>query len=315
MIELAVFGSLMLLGLAFLVRYGLLYNYQQMTQQEAFRQALIMGHSDLAWPYKQGSVALVRDRRMVDPSNPFVTGSRQTFVGAASVSMGTAGGVLGLDKDWEIPVQRTILNDGDNPIKLRLADFRDETILKARVCAYVDVYGRSSVAIPDPFNPLGDPLYYVCKTRFDGPKIKHDPFPANPFVTIRILDGCIGDVLNTAGCRQQCKAIQDAAIFEPAYCSSLPGDDARTGIELDHLTHERTVNRNERIRNENWGAHQSESHVDESDRYHRKINLSPIRSNHPNDFDHTDYDTNDDGVIDTDQTIRTQRDETFSTPW
>ncbi len=109
MIELAVFGTFMLFGLALLVRFGLQQYHSLQTQQEVFRLTLREAYETRAYngqpghrppagterpelsPGNSGSVLLVRDVYIPDPSNPFGTGNHAASVSASSVQWGTDG--------------------------------------------------------------------------------------------------------------------------------------------------------------------------------------------------------------------------------
>lgn len=321
MIELAVFGSLMLLCLSFFVRYGLTYNYQQMTQQEAFRIGLQRAHDN--WEQMQSSVTLLRDRRMVNPSSPFVTGPRQLFVGSAGITTGNTGSVLSPTTDEELPVQQIALNDGQNPLRFRLADYRLlQNVEKRLACNYVDFYGKSAVDMRVPGTEIS--LDYTCKTRFNPPQVKNDPDKYGLYVDLRILDACYGDIVEQGGCRQECLDLIERNLRVPSYCpipncESDPGkfvcdDTYKVSVDFDHLRHERTTVLNQRTISEDASQHASSTDLHEQDTYHRNVNLSHISLPH-DDALHPNYDTNGNDVAETEQTIDAQRHESFQTPW
>ncbi|MBI2495483.1 MAG: hypothetical protein HYY59_02095 [Candidatus Omnitrophica bacterium] len=70
LVELAVFGSVLLLLLGVLLNYGLNAEYNQQAMMEAFRRAL-----SLAPGPGKSSVTVIRDRYIPNPSNPFALGS------------------------------------------------------------------------------------------------------------------------------------------------------------------------------------------------------------------------------------------------
>ncbi len=309
MIELAVFGSLTMFTMAFMIRYGLQYNYSQVTQQETFRLALARAHE--AYPLQQASVFLIRDRRMVDPTSPFVNSERQTFLGVSSVSLSNKGAVLGVETDSEIPVQHVIFNDRDQPLKLRLADFRDEpNILRSRICAYVSVLGRAAVQIIDPRDGVTS-LRYQCPTRFNNPKINNDPGNATLYFTLRILDQCVGDIMEPTSCKLTCDALKNAFLRQPAYCTngSIPPSSTQMGVDLDHLTHQRVTIRNQRARMETPTRQTSQTSIHDQDSYERQIKLSPMAVRR------SPYDPNGDHRAETKQTVDSTQTESFSTPW
>jgi len=111
--EMAIFGSIMLLGLAGTLRFGLRYVYQMQADQEAFRHALYRANEDHGYdewyndgnnpwgaqltqndfrfrsnPSSGASYSVVRDRYLPDPSRPLAIGDRVPFSGSASVMWG-----------------------------------------------------------------------------------------------------------------------------------------------------------------------------------------------------------------------------------
>ncbi len=347
MIELAVFGSLMLLCLSYLVRYGQTYIYQQMIQQEAMRRAEAEGQHNA--PLHSGSVVVLRDKRMIDPSNPFVTGPRQSFVASASLTMSNELLVNAPSAPFQvnpgdmfeavpnhIPVHRVMLNG--QAVTLRLADYRTVPgAIRAHICRYSDVYGQASVAVinpaqsPDLNDHSDDFLRYRCTSKFSVAKIKDDPSPpGSDSYTLQILDSCIGDMMDPKFCNQQCTDLCSLDLPRPAYCgapsgtcncslsflpatactwSGIPDEKTVMGLDLEKGHRTRTINHNERIRFENLSAHQSSTTIDESERNLRTIRTSPI-SKGP-----SPYDTNGDKTVTVDQTVTTNRNESFSTPW
>jgi hypothetical protein len=88
LVELAVFGSILLFCLAMLIQYGLDANYQQQVQMEAFRKT-----QRLAF-YKDGlgastSLVVIKDKAMPDPRDQWGFAERQPIVGAGSVTWNT----------------------------------------------------------------------------------------------------------------------------------------------------------------------------------------------------------------------------------
>jgi hypothetical protein len=88
LVELAIFGSILLFCLAMLIQYGLDANYQQQAQMEAFRKT-----QKLAF-YKDGlgastSLVIIKDKAMPDPRDQWGFAERQPIVGAGSVTWNT----------------------------------------------------------------------------------------------------------------------------------------------------------------------------------------------------------------------------------
>ena len=79
-LELAIFGSILIMLLGILINYGLKYNFQQQVMQEAFRKALGVT------AVKRSSYVLIKDRHIPDPSNPFGIGGLAPVTSSASVT-------------------------------------------------------------------------------------------------------------------------------------------------------------------------------------------------------------------------------------
>jgi len=81
--ELAVFGSILLLALGFLLRYGLQYNYQQQVKMEAFRRSMKMAEDSNA--PKSQQIAVVKDVQIPNPQDIFGQGERTTIRGSSDI--------------------------------------------------------------------------------------------------------------------------------------------------------------------------------------------------------------------------------------
>jgi len=80
LIELAVFGSILILLLGALINYGLNTEYTQQVWMKSFREALGLASGGSA------SVIVVRDRYLPNPGNPFATGSPLPVSAGASIT-------------------------------------------------------------------------------------------------------------------------------------------------------------------------------------------------------------------------------------
>lgn len=96
--ELAVFGSLLLLALSFLVSYGMRYNYQQDAQMRAFRLAMQAAYNNNG-PDAAGSVVLVEDKHTPDPRDRFGVGSFSPVQAGAEVTWGNT-----MQESYNVPV-------------------------------------------------------------------------------------------------------------------------------------------------------------------------------------------------------------------
>jgi len=124
--ELAVFGSILLLALSFLINYGMRYNYQQDLQMRAFRKALSQAYwpTDLAGnkvpdrPDASASVALLEDKHIPDPRDMFGAGSVTPVTGQAEVTWGnTLGEGYSVTNDAALPRVKYLFNDNSGTNK------------------------------------------------------------------------------------------------------------------------------------------------------------------------------------------------------
>lgn len=114
LLELAIFGSLLLLLLGALLNYGLNAEYNQQVMMESFRKAL-----GIAAGQGTGAVSVVRDNPLPNPSNPFAVGSVLPVAASANVTsnfrMAEGGGgssKILLDLNDTIDVATTMSSDG-----------------------------------------------------------------------------------------------------------------------------------------------------------------------------------------------------------
>lgn len=89
LLEFALFGSVALLALAFMIQIGLTMNYQQEIEQQTFRRALRIAQSEAADVESQSvQVQQYRDRQVPDPSEGFGMMSRVMTQAGATVTWG-----------------------------------------------------------------------------------------------------------------------------------------------------------------------------------------------------------------------------------
>lgn len=80
LLELAIFGTLMIMILGVIVNYGLNADYTQQALMESFRRA-----SDLATEPGSSSVAVIRDRYIPNPNDPNAAGTAYPITASARV--------------------------------------------------------------------------------------------------------------------------------------------------------------------------------------------------------------------------------------
>ncbi len=135
LLELAIFGSLLLMLLGVLVGYGLRYNFQQQATMEAFRKAQEFAYKDdEGAPRGSASYTVIKDRHIPDPQNPFGVGQVSPIMASASVTRDTYMDALP-DNYAGLP-KMTMSFEGnvngqpqEQTYELATAGFREETVL------------------------------------------------------------------------------------------------------------------------------------------------------------------------------------------
>lgn len=84
-LELATFGSVVLFCLALLIHFGLQMNYQQNVQMQAFRKGLTMAYNSQG-PASQASLAVIKEKPVVDPRDRWGFADRVPVGGGASIT-------------------------------------------------------------------------------------------------------------------------------------------------------------------------------------------------------------------------------------
>ena len=123
LIEFAVFGSLALLALAFMIQIGLRANYQQEIDQQTFRRALDVADSYSDIEPVSVSYLQFRDRQIPDPSEGFGIMPRAATTGQAEVVWGTYLGFA--DKDDRRSQPLTIVRVNNAEREFRSDDFKN----------------------------------------------------------------------------------------------------------------------------------------------------------------------------------------------
>lgn len=241
-LELAVFGSVLIMLLGVLVNYGLKYNFQQQTMQQAFRKALGVAAEPLSDGLPRGSATyiLIKDRHIPNPSNPFGVGSVVAVSSSASVVRDyrmhqTADKADELSRmDIEIQGQTESFKGS-----FKTAAFRDEHSVplpelgykenedgdlekedaynyKDEQSKYEYIYGSKDMG----WWVLGDGEC-ACETESvtdptTGEVTETCPCPSK---NIRIIDNCAGEIMNYETVQLRCKKIRQAGIRLPWYCN------------------------------------------------------------------------------------------------
>ena len=173
LLELALFGSILLMLIGVMVSYGLRYNYQQKIMMSAFRKAL----NESAAPERggQASVTVVSDEHIPNPANPFAIGSVSPFMSGANVVRNYKMHESA-DTDEELP--RTTIEIQGEQYTYKAAGFRDVGNISASLNKTKEIYGAANV--------------------WEAPKKSGN---------YRVMDSCEGEIISYDACKRQCRMI------------------------------------------------------------------------------------------------------------
>jgi len=230
-LELAIFGSILIMLLGILINYGLRYNYQQQVMQQAFRKALASAavsmndHTSISVAH-----AVVEDKHIPNPADPFAVGSVLPSSSGASV---TRNYKLMETPDYEDELPSAVINVQGKSVSFKSAGFRGEVIDEESLPRYQEIYGSINVW------KVGD----VTPGR----------------ISVKIIDSCAGEIMNYDTTVRQCRQIVDAeaCIKEckrgggkdcantcskpmnvPWYCGTVTGTNPDTDyVEIDNKNH------------------------------------------------------------------------------
>jgi hypothetical protein len=229
LIELAVFGALVLMLIGWVIGNTLQYDYQMQANTEAYRRSLASaaGSSNLASPISVSHV-VIQDRRIADPGEPFAMGGLVPASGSANVTRkynlntrpeeitdlprmavrieGLASGcpgVLGGDP-------------GSQTCYYTLAGFRDEFgVPQESLDRYRFIFGESSVCDKPSCCGGGPCGNGACLEWVDD----IDPETGGMVTVclrysknIRILDSCAGEILSRSSCLARAATIVDSGM-------------------------------------------------------------------------------------------------------
>ncbi len=255
--ELAVFGSIMLIVVAALVRNGLQNLYTQQTMQEGFRRSLLHAHERLA--SGQGSAQVVQDRYIPDPSRPFALGTAQTFLGTGGVTWSTE---LFMEhtriRPSRLPETVLYLNDpnGTTPRTYKLANYMAYITPRparggvgAAFRRVAQIFCNDEANTDQEFNDCGTALNRGNRMVQNG--FVSVPQPNAPALQIEVVggagvtgrrntsivvDACAGQLMDPQICKVQCDKMlgwyprrpngryppqRRPALPQPAYCAEL----------------------------------------------------------------------------------------------
>jgi len=236
MLELSIFGSLMLLLLGLIVNYGLQADYNQAAGMRALRGAAAITRllDTDGNPIGRGTFVTLADRQIPDPLHPLAVGGPVTVTDSASI-LGDHLLDTSVSNRTELPrlfltvqgqrvncqhdanrygpgclisglrVERNVLRQKDDPM-----DDEDEGV----VAKYREIYGGPSVLdCYDPRDPDEDGITVGEEIRADWPDLCF-PAPADTTVEthIIVIDQCEGEIMDFIPCVAQSRQLVDEEV-------------------------------------------------------------------------------------------------------
>lgn len=265
LVELAVFGSLMLLVMSGLVGYALNADFQQQVQMKSYRMALLAAaRANANNTPLSASVTLLDDHIVADVSDPYVMGSSQTFTGGAqsptrSNRMGIAPGRF---NEAELPRQIMKISGHyvDCPSAIRANQRFGIPLTSPKAVHGCTTSGFRELNAVGGFikkngHIINDPDHYGQIDKYDeiygaaNTRVIKNTF-AGGHVDISLIDPIVGDItsrdmargvcaqmMNPAVCVQQCKKgkspgtklncnkVCQQTLPTPWYCQGSPQPD------------------------------------------------------------------------------------------
>lgn len=230
-LELAIFGAILIMLLGVLLSYGLKDSLQQKTTMNAFRGALKESNDNGG----QGSFMLLEDNHIPSPGNPFAVGSVEPFIASGSVVRSSALHEVA-DSEEQLPRIAIDMKGSKCPGSGKL---RDGTYLSAPgsnpPCKYFtanfrDIHNAITITIPGGVDEEGKPLPDTTTTQYamvtgmnkfkevygdsNAWTIKDcsDDGYGNPMCSdtgVRVIDSCEGEIIDYDSCKRQCRFITD----------------------------------------------------------------------------------------------------------
>jgi len=173
-LELAIFGSILIMLLGAILSYGLRYSQEQKTMMSAFRKTLQKSTDPNCGG--QASVTVISDKHIPNPTNPFAIGSVSPFSSSASVIRSAR---LHETADTEAELPRTTIQIQGQEFTYRTAGFRYVDMSSGSE-KYKEVYGDANVDTD----------------------------------TGMLIDSCEGELMNYDSCKRQCRMITNASFCE-----------------------------------------------------------------------------------------------------
>jgi len=202
LLEVAIFGAIIVMLLGVLISYGLRYNYQQKMMQQAFRKSLTHAVNQ---PGTSISNVVISDKHIPNPSDTF-------GVGSVTPMTGSAGGIardyrLGETADTESELPRVAVNINGKEFTYTTAGFRDESnVPESSLGRYQVIYGGGNVWNTGDGECLGEESTSINPNTGEP----EGTTCSQPSKNIRIIDYCDGEIIDYGSAVKQCRMIVDA---------------------------------------------------------------------------------------------------------
>jgi len=207
-LEVAIFGSILIMLVGAIVNYGLRYNFEQKIMMDTFRKALKeTKNEDINYEELGGQSSLIQiqDRHIPNPAQPFAVGTVSPFSYSSSI---TRSFKLHESAEWkedespqvnELP--RSNIEIQGKTFSYKVAAFRKEAMKCGSLKRYKEVYGSTNV------------FEYDCEKAPVDEDTGEELDPPNKDASIKIIDSCEGEIINYDACKRQCRMIT-----EPSFC-------------------------------------------------------------------------------------------------
>jgi hypothetical protein len=202
LMELAVFGSIILMLLGMLINYGLRYNYQQQSMQQTFRKALVSANeSNLNGTPVSVTHVVIKDVHVPSPSDPFAMGTVQQMLSSATISR-TYRYDATPEVIEELPELRIEINGRKYPFKL--AGLRNEWVNVTNTSfdliekRYLLIYGVGNVDV------IGEVCLNWTTVEDQDPEYRSDPICTEMAKQLRIVDSCDGEIMDYESSYKRC---------------------------------------------------------------------------------------------------------------
>ena len=218
LLEVAIFGSIILMLMGVLISYGLRYNSQQKMTQQSFRKSLA---STVSQPGNPASNVVLTDVHVPNPSDTFGVGTVTPFTGSASAIIRDYKLSETADSASELP--RVTLNVNGQEFSYLTAGIRDETnVPDGSMGRYEEVYGSGNVWSTGGGECLNEETTTDPNT---GEVITTCTETSN---NVRIIDYCAGEIMDYGSAIKQCRMIVDSAACATECNRSHYGDSSGT---------------------------------------------------------------------------------------